>query len=199
MQFMKSFVTEAGGGSTLGGVLRVVAAINKGKSEKDQFIEIRVDSTKTPPPWCLTISSKERLQVASDAWEHPYWDRSSMGIDSTHCTTNEGLLSHTATVEDLEDNSTLVGIGISSGETTQTANWFKMDLVKMVRRTCNPEYTLVNTICVQDGSQAYRTSGIQCRQYIVADPWHMFRTLLASIPKFPRGQELSSAQIGAQR
>jgi hypothetical protein len=201
MQFMKSFKSGPGSGSTLGALRQVVEKINRGVPEKERVVELTVDNTVSPPAWCLVISSVSRLRVACDAWEHPYWERSSMAIDSTHMSSVEELKSHTAQVRDLEDNATLLAVGLSSGETTQTANWFKASLTKMVRRSCNSRYTMKNTFCVQDGSQAYRSSSIEYDQYTLDDPWHMFRSIFASLPKVRRTEsdQLSATEQAAQR
>ena len=178
-QFQRAFKSNGCGGSTLGAVQKAVqAAFNQHGT-----IRMHVDAGVSPPAWTVTFSSPARLAVANAAREHAHWGAGSSATDSTHGVCIEALVLLTSMVMDMEGTTTMVAVGLASGETTQTAIWFKEDVEHMVQEKVNPMYVLEGTFDVHDASAALISAAYFSKQYTITDPWHQFKLIQGQLPK----------------
>ena len=195
-QFQKAFQSKGCGGSTLGAVQKAVNVAFR----QHGTIRMHVDAGVSPPAWTVTFSSLPRLAVANAAREHAHWGAGSSATDSTHCVCIEALVLLTSMVMDMEGTTTMVAVGLASGETTQTAIWFKGDLEYMVQEHVNPSFVLEGTFDVHDASAALISAAYFSKQYTIADPFHVFQLVMKQLPA-PRGSsaKLSDAEAANQR
>jgi len=177
-QVAKAFRSKGASSSSLGALQAAVAAAFAAYG----CIALHVNATINPPAWNITISSPARLALADMAHKRAYWGIPSSATDSTHNATEEGGVLHTSMVQDLHDTTTMVAVGLSSGETTVTASWFRTDYEHMVQQKVNPTFTLAGTYVVHDAASALISAAIIFGQYTLADPWHVFQLVMKLLP-----------------
>jgi hypothetical protein len=178
-QFEKAFKTQGGGGSTLSAVQKAVNAAHATHG----YIGLHMDATTSPAAFNATFSSLDRLVVADAAHQHAYWGVPASATDSTHNPSTEKTVLHTCMVQDLRDTTTMIAVGLSSGESTVTACWFRADFEQMVQSNVNSDFKLEGTYTVHDGAAALISAAIIHKQYTLSGPWHVFRLVMGELPK----------------